>query len=254
MLVHYDTAKPLVLACDASPYGIGAVLSHIMPDKQERPIAYVSRTLTAAENNYSQLALAIVFDVKKLHNYIYGRHFLIESDHKPLSFLFGEKKGIPQMASSRIQRWALTLSSYRYTIRYKTGQSLGNADALSRLPCPRTTTHDREPEDLVQLVNHLSSTCVSAGDIKEWTSKDTVLSHVEKYLMCGWPDHELGPEYQPYTSRKCELSTLNGCILWGSRVVVRPQGRKLLLKELHETHPGITKMKGLARAYLRMVA
>ncbi len=51
-------------------YGIGAVLSHIMPDKQERPIAYVSRTLIAAENNYSQLekeALAIVFDVKKLH-------------------------------------------------------------------------------------------------------------------------------------------------------------------------------------------
>jgi len=72
LLVHYDTAKPLVLACDASQYGIGAVLSHIMDDEQERPVAYVSRTLSAAEKHYSQLekeALAIVFAVKKFHKY-----------------------------------------------------------------------------------------------------------------------------------------------------------------------------------------
>ena len=68
--------------------------------------------------------------------------------------------------------------------------------------------------------------------------------------MSGWPDHSLGAQFQPFSSRKCELSVLDGCILWGSRVVVPPQGRQPLLEELHETHPGITKMKGLARAYL----
>ena len=77
MLVHYDSSKQLVLAWDASPHGLGAVLSHIMEDGEEHPVAYASRTLTAAEKKYSQLekeALAIVFAVGKFHYYLYGRH------------------------------------------------------------------------------------------------------------------------------------------------------------------------------------
>ena len=108
-----------------------------MEDGQERPVAYTSRTLTPAEKNYSQLekeGLAIIFGVKKFHNYLFGRKFSIESDHQPLSYLFSETKGISQTALSRIQRWALTLSAYQYTIRHKSGTTLSNADALSRLP------------------------------------------------------------------------------------------------------------------------
>ena len=88
LLVHFDLSKPIVLACDASQYGLGAVLSHTMDDGQERPIAYMSRTLNSAEKRYSQLekeGLAIIFGVTKFHNYIYGRPFQIESDHQPLS-------------------------------------------------------------------------------------------------------------------------------------------------------------------------
>ena len=68
LLIHYDPEKPMVIACDASPYGLGAVLSHIMPDKSERPIMFTSRTLTNAERNYSQIekeVLAIIFAIKK---------------------------------------------------------------------------------------------------------------------------------------------------------------------------------------------
>ncbi len=118
LLVHYDPTKPLVLACDASPYGLGAVLSHTMSEGVERPIAYALRTLTEAEKKYSQLdkeGLAIVYGVKKFHNYLHGRPFTIESDHQPLSYLFSEKKGTPILASARIQRWALTLGAYRYS-------------------------------------------------------------------------------------------------------------------------------------------
>ena len=253
LLIHYDPSKPLVLACDASQCGIGAVLSHVTEDQQERPIAYASRTLTIAEKNYSQLekeALATIFAVKKFHNYILGRHFEIESDHRPLSFLFSENKRVPQMASSRIQRWALTLASYSYSIRYKPGRHLGNADALSRLPRPATTSHEYFPEDLTLLINHLSSTSVSTANIKEWTSKDPVLSCVRRFVMSGWPDDKLGDEFRPYTTRKSELSVLDGCLLWASRIIVPPPGRQMVLNELHETHPGVSKMKALARAYV----
>ena len=69
VLTHYCSDKKLVLACDASPFGIGAVLSHVTDNGVERPIGYVSRTLTKAEKGYSQIdkeALAIIFGVKKI--------------------------------------------------------------------------------------------------------------------------------------------------------------------------------------------
>ena len=81
------------------------------------------------------------------------------------------------------------LSAYQYTIRYKTGKSLCNADALSRLPRPVTTNSDKLPGDLVHLIDHLSTTAVNAEAIKDWTSKDPVLSQVRRYLMVGWPDN-----------------------------------------------------------------
>ena len=114
-LNHFDPAKRLVLACDASNYGLGAVLSHVMDDGQERPVAFVSRTMNVAGKKYSQLekeALAVVFGVKKFHTYLYGRSFGLEADHQPLLYLLNELRRIPQMASSRIQRWALTLAPY----------------------------------------------------------------------------------------------------------------------------------------------
>jgi hypothetical protein len=136
LLVHYDPEKPLILAVDASPVGLGAVISHETKDG-ERPIEFSSCSLTSAEKNYSQIdraAFAIIFGVRKFHQYLYGRKFILYTDNKPLSHIVSLKKGIPGMAAARVQRWCVELSAYNYEVRYRPADKQGNVDALSRLP------------------------------------------------------------------------------------------------------------------------
>ena len=145
VLAHYDPDLPIKLDCDASAYGIGAVVSHVLPDKTERPIAYASRTLTSSEKNYPQIekeALALVYGVKKFHQFLYGRHFILVTDHKPLTAILGPKKGLPTLAAARLQRWAMFLSAYQYDLEFRTTDKHCNADGFSRLPISTPSASD----------------------------------------------------------------------------------------------------------------
>ena len=90
---------------------------------------------------------------------------------------------------------------------------------------------------------------MTADQIQKWTTHDPTLSKVRLLLSSGWEKTDQ-PDLAPYQQRQTELSLYDGCVLWGSRVVVPPPGREGILHKLHEGHPGISRMKSLARSFV----
>ena len=183
-LVHYDETLPLVLSCDASSYGAGAVLSHVINGKHQ-PIASASCTLTETQKNYSQLekeAFSIIFGLKRFHQYLCGRSFTILTDHRPLLTLLGPHRPVPSHTASRLQRWALILASYHYKIEYRSTAAHADADSMSRLPLPNTWSPKSENVECYFFEANVI-TNVTAKMVKNKTQVDPVLSLVHRYVQ-----------------------------------------------------------------------
>lgn len=253
VLTHYNPALPVRLACDASAYGIGAVISHVMNDGSERPIAFASRSLTKPEKNYAQIdkeALGLVWGVKRFNQYLYGREFTLITDHQPLMSIFNPHKGIPTTAAARMQRWALFLGGHQYKIEFKRTGDHANADGLSRLPL-EDGKHRQEDSSALDMftLSQIESVPITAEMVQAETRRDKTISQVYTATQTGWSaTHKttLAPFYQ----RRNELTLNGGCVMWGVRVIIPSNLRAKVLEELHMGHLGVVKMKALARSFV----
>ena len=115
VLPYFSTEKKCILQVDASKKGFGAVLI-----QDEKPVYYASRTLTKAEKNYQNLereCMAAVWGMEKFHYFLYGRHFVLQTDQKPLVSIL--KKHMTDV-TPRMQR--LCIRTWNYTFHTRISQ------------------------------------------------------------------------------------------------------------------------------------
>ncbi|BHF62749.1 hypothetical protein SprV_0200573500 [Sparganum proliferum] len=226
LLTHYHPTLPIVVSADASNHGVGAVISHTFPDGSEKAIVHASRTLTPAEKNNGQIekeALALLFVVKKSQKLLYGRHFTLLTDHKPLLSIF----------------------------------DFGQADVLSRL-----ISNQQEPgEDTViaaisieddvrhQLSDAIRGIPVTAADIRLVTKQDSVLRQAITYVQTCWPTTALAGDLRQLFLRRASLSVVDSCLMFSDHVVIPSSLRPTVLRQFHVAHPGTSRMKSIARSF-----
>ena len=191
----------------------------------------------------------MIFGIRKFHKYVYGRHFTLVTDHRPLTAILGPKSGIPVLAAARLQRWGLLLSAYHYEIEFRPTKAHANTDGLSRLPLPVEDSSRCSTVDSVFNIAQIQALPVSFSKLRKSTRTDPILSKVLLYVQRGWPD-EIPEVLKPYWNRRLELTVERGCVLWGIRVIVPSKHRHDVLQMLHEGHAGIVRMKSIARSYV----
>jgi transposase InsO family protein len=244
VLEPYDPRKPLLLYCDASPYGVGAMLAHKI-GQEEKPVFFASSSLSKAEREYSQVhreALAVMFGIKKFHNYIYGQKFVLCTDNEALKEIFSPNKNTSKLSASRLQRWAVQLSMYEYEIKHVPGKLNAAADAMSRLPLPEVTT----VEEIYSMSESLLP-LVSKEHVKEKTQSDVILKQVLDFVQTQFPK-AIPNNLVDFHRNKKDLSSEDGCLYYRDRLVIPFCLREVVLNQLHTNHDGIVRMKMVARS------
>ena len=149
VLTHPNMKKPFILSTDASYNGVGYVLGQLDNAGNEHPIAYGGRSLRKHEKNYAITeleCLALLEGIRKYHIYLADNKFTAYTDHKAL---LGISKTKPER--KRLCRWAQELSSYKIDLKYRAGNKMGNADALSR-----REFENPDPKEIPDVVDEIS--------------------------------------------------------------------------------------------------
>ncbi|RLU19986.1 hypothetical protein DMN91_008545 [Ooceraea biroi] len=239
LLTHYDPKQTLIVAADASSVGIGGALLQRAPDGKVKAVFHMSKALTETQQKYSQIekeALALITAVERFRKFAYGRHFVLQTDHRPLLALFrtSNTKGLDTRTANRSKRWALRLIGYDFEIEYVNTEKFGQADALSRLI--QEARQDAIDPDLEEL--------------QQATVRDSILTKVTDCLRTRWlkPD-AIDKDLLPYYRRREYLAIVDGILVSDEKLVIPKRLHSVVLNRLHIAHPGIRRMVQLARRY-----
>lgn len=240
-LRYFDNTLRTRVIADASPVGLGAVLVQFADrrnDSEVRIIGYASKSLSPTERRYCQTekeALALVWAVERFSVYLLGRHFELETDHKPLELIFSPSSN----PCPRIERWVLRLQAYRFTVQYRKGSS-NIADPFSRL-CNVEGGDDFDPDSKFLVLVIQESAAIDTCELEEISQNDTELSAVRECIRNGnWNQ----PEARAYERFQGELGFVGDALLVrGTKLVIPRALRSKMLALGHEGHPGETVMK-----------
>ena len=235
VLAYYDSKKELIVQCDASNKGLGACLL-----QEGKPLAYASRALTSAEQNYALIEKemkAVVWSLERFHQYTYARKVIVHSDHQPLVSITNKPLN---RAPRRLQNMLLRCQTYNYTIVWQHGKKQVIADALSRAMLD-TEVEKEDVEDVHNLSMYIPLCEDQLQNLKTETEKDEILCELKKVIVSGWPERDkLDIRLTLYHSYADELSVHDGVCLKGERIVIPASMRKRMLQEIHTAHLGVS--------------
>ena len=197
--------------------------------------------------------MAIVFGFKRFYQFVFGKEVILRTDNKPLELILGPRKGIPQTADNRLQRYAYYLSGFRYRIEHVKSERNANADALSRLPVEDTTDISDMYDPIPSFVNFFNKNATTFDNkmLESESKRDKTLREVIRYVTDDWPSfNEVSEEIKIFYKIRFELTVEKGCLFWGVRACIPESMRPVILNEFHATYFGAVNMKMFARSYV----
>ena len=247
-LALYNPLSPTKISADASSYGLGAVLLQKNEERQWKPVAFASRTLSETERRYAQIekeALATTWACEKFSNYVIGVKFTIETDHKPLVPLLGYKD--LDKLPPRILRFRLRMDRFSYNIIHVPGKLMYTADTLSRTPSSETgdTTLQELAEIMVETcVEQLPASRQRIDTYRKAQKEDEICSRVILYCNGTWPNKfQIEHKLRAYWKIRNELTVYNNLLLKGQRIVVPKKLQKETIVKIHQGHQGMERCR-----------
>ena len=213
--------------------------------QDNRVIAFASKSLSPTEQRYANIErelLACVFGAERFHSFIFGAHFQIQSDHKPLEMI--TKKSLTA-APARLQRMLLRLQRYDYEVTYVPGSEMTLADSLSRASTKADTTPI--PLDYQVCLIHFSKPRLDK--LRAASKADEQIQLCMKYVIDGFPltRRELPDLVKPYWCFRDELCIDDGILFKGMQAIIPKSLQQEFLQNIHEGHLGITRCQQRAR-------